>query len=217
MNRSDFEEFTEQLEAITEMKGRDQPSDNALTVWFRLLAPYQLKHCLMALDELTKKSPFVPTPDGVIKEIVTRDGRPTSDEAWATALTASDEGATVLWTDEIAQALSMGASDLLAGGDKTAARMAFRDSYNRLVDQARSDCRPINTWVSLGHDASSRNSVIKQAEVKGLLTHEKASSLLLEETTSRGDEFKALVSGLMSESDKEKRNKNWIKIKEALT
>jgi len=199
-----------------EMKAKPAPSNAALKVWFRLLSEFSLNNCLVALDAHTKSSPFAPTPDSLIKSISHSDGRPTAEEAWATALTASDENDTVIWTDEIAEALNLGAGVLLEEGDKTAARMAFRDSYNRCVEQARANSKPINVWVSLGHDSNRRRATIEQAVVKGLLSNDRASELCLDysgNTEPDNKPFLKLMGDSISEADQTKRIDNLAKLK----
>lgn len=216
MNNIDFNIFVDELEVAIEMKGKPAPTDKALAVWFRLLAPYPLEHCLKALDTVTASSPFIPTPDGLIKLLAVQDGRPTSDEAWATALQSADESATIIWTDEIAGALNLGASDLLALGDKTAARMAFRDSYNRLITQARDNGVPVNVWVSKGHNVEARNSAIEQAVQKGLLSDQRGRALMLDKPTARGNEFKRLAGAAIASKGKTEVLSNLKKMQAAL-
>lgn len=76
---------------------------------------------------------------------------PGADEAWA--LCPRDESSTVVWTDAIAEAFGV-ARPLLQNGDAIGARMAFRDSYNRIV--AESHGSTPKWWPSLGHDVHGR-------------------------------------------------------------
>ena len=218
MNNQEFQEFSEELEVAFELKGKPPLSDRALSAWFRLLAKYSLSASLLALDSFTSSSPFAPTPDKLIENMKSQDGRPTAEEAWATALLSSNEAETVFLTDEIAEALSLGASDLLAEGDKTAARMAFRDSYNRLTEQAREVGIPVNVWVSQGNDVSRRASAVEQAKAKGLISDKRANSLLLgskQPLINKG--FLKLVNKSISEPDATLRIESLKKIKNSLS
>ena len=205
MNNQEFQEFSEELEVAFELKGKPPLSDRALSAWFRLLAKYSLSASLRALDSFTSSSPFAPTPDRLIENMKSQDGRPTAEEAWATALLSSNEAETIIWTDEIAESLSLGAGDLLAAGDKTAARMAFRDSYNRLVEQSRELCVPVNVWVSQGHDAQRRDAAIDQARVKGLISNDRAKTLMIGKQAPVNKPFLKLVNKSISEKDKANR------------
>ena len=216
MDNVEFQQFVDELEVAIELKGKPAPSSRVLKTWFRILAPFSLANCLAALDVHTASNPYVPTPDSLVKTIISRDGRPTADEAWATALGSVDESATIIWTDEISQALSLGAGDLLADGDKTAARMAFRDSYTRLVGLAREASVPVNVWVSQGLDVAARRPVIEQGVAGGLLSSSRAQGLLAKGGDVRNKPFLSLVSKTLSEKDSAKRNEKFKQIKALL-
>lgn len=94
------------------------------------------------------------------------DGHLGVEEAWA--LIPRDEDATVVWTDEIAEAYGV-CRDLLET-DQVAARMAFKESYLRALTAARAERRPAVWNVSAGHDPAQRVSAIKQAVERGRLT-----------------------------------------------
>lgn len=93
------------------------------------------------------------------------------EEAWA--LCPRDESESVVWTDEISEAF--GAARLLrASGDETAARMAFREAYTRIMQRARDERRKPRWLPSLGHDVGGREGPIREAVAVGRLP---ASSL----------------------------------------
>ena len=94
------------------------------------------------------------------------DGHIGADQAWA--LCPRSEEDTVVWTDEMAQAFGV-AEPLLAEGDRTAARMAFRDAYTALVQQARDAQRKAKWCVSLGHDPRGRERPVRDAIALGRL------------------------------------------------
>ena len=62
-----------------------------------------------------------------------------------------DQQATVVWTDEIAQAWAV-AAPLLDAGDKFGARQAFIEAYGRITGEARALRRRPVVQFSLGHD-----------------------------------------------------------------
>lgn len=98
-----------------------------------------------------------------------------ADEAWSLACQAMDESATVIMTDEIAQAWAV-ARDIMP--DRVGARMAFRDVYTRLVDEAKDQGRQPKWFPSLGHDKHGREPVLKQAVQMGRLTYDHVQQLL---------------------------------------
>ena len=70
------------------------------------------------------------------------------------------------------------AHDLLDRGDEIAARMAFKECYQRLCQSARDRCTPVSWSVSLGWDAQGREPVIRAALERGRLTAQQATVYL---------------------------------------
>ncbi|WWW34059.1 hypothetical protein V8017_13045 [Stenotrophomonas rhizophila] len=102
------------------------------------------------------------------------DGHPAPNEAWAVAIQAADERATVVWTTITQQAWNV-AGPLVEAGDKIAARPAFLEAYARLLKEARAERQVATYTPSLGFDAASRSAVLSDAVTKGLLQHEAVS------------------------------------------
>lgn len=94
-----------------------------------------------------------------------------ADEAWALAPKSEHDSA--MMTDEIAQAVA-DATPLLEMGDKVAARMAFKDSYTRLVEQARIAGRQPRYFPSFGSDHHGRTKMLAQAVQKGQVSIDRA-------------------------------------------
>jgi hypothetical protein len=67
------------------------------------------------------------------------------------ALSSSDDSATIVWTNEIADAWTV-AAPLLRAGDKFGARQAFVEAYGRITGEARALRQHPVVQVSLGHD-----------------------------------------------------------------
>ncbi len=94
-------------------------------------------------------------------------GHPGVEEAWAiVAKTLTDENVTIVWTDEMREAFGVARQ---LSEDRVAARQAFKETYVRLVHEARNHRRPPQWTVSLGHDAGLRESVLVEAVHKGRL------------------------------------------------
>lgn len=93
-------------------------------------------------------------------------GHPGPEEAWGLVASAlNNEQVSIVWTNEMAQAMGVARS---LSGDPIAARMAFKETYSRLLVQARlSRSRPV--WlVSLGYDQAGREAAyLEQARRKG--------------------------------------------------
>lgn len=98
------------------------------------------------------------------------DGWPEPETAWALALPARNESATVVWTDEIAAAFGV-ASELLETGDRVAARLAFLESYRPALATARAQKLEPKWWATLGSDPGSRaRALLDAAERRRLPT-----------------------------------------------
>lgn len=134
----------------------------------------------------------------VLKHIQANDGRPGKDEAWAIALSASDEYETVVLTEEIRQAMSA-SNPILEVGDKVGARMAFMSAYERLVVAARAEDLPAKWSVSLGYDAGRRVIAIESAVRSQLISHEVGTKYLadlrVEPVTAEGQAIAGLLTG----------------------
>lgn len=185
MDKGDFPAFTEILDATCALlsRGQYQPNPTNTALWFRSLARYPLHEVRAAFDAHIRdpqRGRFVPVPADIIAQIegaAEGDGRPGPEEAWAIALACRDESASVTWTDEIAKAWGV-ASAAASAGDLIGARMAFKESYERHVQDARAERRPVHWSVSLGHDVARRHEEVERAQVTGLISHSTATMLL---------------------------------------
>lgn len=88
-----------------------------------------------------------------------------------------DEAASVVWTEEMAQAFGV-AIGLLEEGDQVAARMAFLERYRTLVQSARNAGELVHWTPSLGTDRLGREAALIAARDKGRLTHAHVAGLL---------------------------------------
>jgi hypothetical protein len=180
MHSTDYRDFSTMLDAAATLLQR--PTQEPLTaearaMFFRALSPYTLVAVRAAFDAHVKdgqRGRFFPTPADLIAQIdgaEANDGRPGADEAWAIALRGEDEASTVVWTAEIAEAMGI-ARPVLQAGDEVGARVAFRDTYNRLVQSARAAQKRAEWSASLGFDVEQRNRAITTAMVAGRLPYQ---------------------------------------------
>lgn len=109
----------------------------------------------------------------VLDKLSQAGGWLSSDEAWAVAIEAQDERATVVWTLEAAKAFQE-AKPLLDMGDKIGARMAFKGAYERCVSQAMSEGQRPEVLPCYGHDANARESAINKAIAQGRISQDAA-------------------------------------------
>lgn len=167
MLQSDFREFSGMLDAVCGLLSRGNYTPNAqnTALFFRALARHDIEVVRAAFDAHVcdaVRGKFVPVPADILAQIESAaadDGRPGVEEAWAMAFRATDEAATIVWTDEMSEAFGV-ARPLLLAGDEVAARMAFKESYQRLVDEARAERVQVKWSATLGHDTTGRNAAL---------------------------------------------------------
>lgn len=105
-----------------------------------------------------------------IANVISRidDGHLGADEAWA--LMPHGEDDTVVWTTPMMEAYSI-SKDLLP--DKVAARMAFKEAYNRGVQRMKEVTGPNDKpiwWISAGHNEAQRGRIVKDAFHRGRIS-----------------------------------------------
>lgn len=147
-----------------------------------------------------------------IADIVSRldDGRPGVEEAWAQC--PWSEADTVVWTAEMSSAF-YAALPLLEQGDAVAARMAFKQKYEREISQARADGKQPTWTIALGHDKAGREDVVREAVRAGKITSSKAVATLphmsFDESTINQlqlDKLNTLVKALTDKRTEESKN-----------
>jgi len=148
-------------------------------LWWNLLREYELSDVEQAFCIYLKsrEGRFSPQPSNIIEIIdaMRPDGRLGADEAWA--MIPMDENASAVMTQEMAEALHI-ARPLLDAGDKIAARMSFKEAYNRIVE-ANKRCGIKPSWFpSLGQDKEGRDAALAEAVRLGRIGAEHAIGLL---------------------------------------
>lgn len=103
------------------------------------------------------------------------DGRPGADEAWA--IYPHDENASAVISSEMAEAMGV-ARPLVEEGNMIAARMAFRDAYNRIVSQNKLKGIAPQWFPSLGHEPEGRKQALDDAVARGRISLSHAAALL---------------------------------------
>lgn len=158
------------------------PEKTDVNTWLSHLAPFSPSVIEQAFENYRIERPdFAPLPNSVAARCKLLDGRPVENEAWAIAQAGRDEADTVVWTEEIAQAFEI-ARSLLNNKDEIGGRMAFKDAYKRLVNEARSINRPARWIVSSGWDIDRQQLAIERAVRTGLLSAPQAPLALTDES-----------------------------------
>lgn len=175
---NDKPEFTRMLKKAMGAYSKPLPEKSLIDVWVEILQTYPLRVIGMAFRQyIDENSDFEPKPAGIAKLCKLMDGRPGAEEAWAISLTSQDEADTVVWTQEMAEAFNL-CKPILDKGDEVGARMAFKESYQRLVTDARLSNRAAQWSASIGWDVQKRSAALKKASVAGLLSAPSVSALL---------------------------------------
>jgi len=159
--------------AVTaELTGTDL-SETAADVMCKDLSIYPLQQVLGALTRCRKELRYKLTTADVISRL--EDGRPMVEQAWA--MIPQNEDDSVVWTAEMAEAYGA-AAPLLKGGDAIAARMAFKQVYEKIVQLARDEGRPVKWVPSFGFDKAGREDAVIAAVEKGRMTRQRAIGLI---------------------------------------
>lgn len=158
------------LTEFTKMKPIEGPR---MKMWWKALGAYPDGTILSAVERHIMTSTFEPQLADIVRICDAQlDGQWLGpDEAWA--LVPKSEHDSAMLTDEIAQAVAV-ATPLLAVGDKMAARMAFKDAYTRLVEQARIAARQPRYFPSFGTDVQGRVKMLATAVLRGQVSIDRA-------------------------------------------
>ena len=140
-------------------------SEDAARVMAQDLARYPENQVLPALTRCRREIRTRLTVADVVARL--DDGRPGPEQAWA--MSPRDEAQSVVWTEEMAQAYGA-AVPLIFEGDLVAARMAFLETYRKLVLDARDRGEQPKWTPSLGTDPWGRDAAILAAQQLGRLT-----------------------------------------------
>jgi len=173
MHLSEMEVLISAITATAEVMGTElKPA--SLMLMADDLSEYPLDDVLSALKRCRREHPGRLTLATIIQRIESADGMPGAEEAWA--IVSQPEGETFIMTEQMADA--MGIARPLLEDDRIAARMAFKDAYTRIVQDARDKGLKPKWFVSLGHDKQGRAGPIADAIRNGKLGIDHAISLM---------------------------------------
>jgi hypothetical protein len=181
MKQSDFDAFHALLTSCLSMWDK-APTAAVSAVWFRSLAEFDIQALSTAFSAHMRdpvNGKFEPKPAHIIEQIdraAKNDGRPGPEEAWSISLTARDEADTVVWTNECAKAWGS-AAPIMELGDEVGARMAFKETYARLVAEARARREPASWELSEGFDKDRRRAAIARAVEDGRIPANRYGSI----------------------------------------
>lgn len=167
MTNDEQERVVQMLVATAEVMGTEIKPGAAMLV-AEDLAQYDFNQVMMALTRCRRELSGKLTLKAILDILAPAGGWLSGNQAWALALPAADENKTVVWTVEARKAWFI-ALPLVEARDKVAGRMAFIETYDRLVAQARIEGREPQTEISSGQDPLLRDAAIAQAVERGQL------------------------------------------------
>jgi len=177
VNKQDANWFKDAVNNMLSLHNKPHLGNEILRIWWEVLQPYAKDDISLAFSRYAKQGKFAPKPADIREIIITNDGRPSPDKAWADVLVGMDEKNTVTWTDETSEAWAI-ARPAWETGDKIGAKLAFHNAYKESVQRAR-DCGRAAVWsVHQGHDKDQRLAATKEAVSQGLISEKKALASL---------------------------------------
>jgi hypothetical protein len=164
--------ITKALVVTAEMCGGTEYSEAALELMVRKLSQFEEAAVAKALDRCQDEVKGRLALSDIIQRI--EDGRPGAEEAWA--MIPMVEYQSCVWTDEMSAAYgAINTNNML--DDTVAARMSFKETYNRLCAEARSQNKPVNWTWSPGTDETLRGRALVEAVEKKRMTASHALEL----------------------------------------
>lgn len=172
MTNSDFEGFALALRRtfLACTAGQKEPDPDTVGLYFDLFMHLPLEEvlaCLKAHMLDPERGKFVPRPGDITHQLQLRDGHPDPDSAWAVAVKAADEEATVIWTTPISEAWEVARG--LYSSNKVGAAMAFKAAYTKLLAAERSQGRRAAWHPSLGFNKQLATEALRVAVSSGTI------------------------------------------------
>lgn len=167
------------MAVVCEVTG-SQLSEAAIAMVVRQVQRYPFDAVIRALERCANECKRGLTLADIVERI--DDGRPSVEEAWARV--PKDEYSAAVMCDEMLIAWGA-ASQLYASGDHVAARMAFKEVYEREIRNARAAGEPAKWILSAGWDRMATEAAALDGVKAGQITFDHATQLLAPEAQDR--------------------------------
>lgn len=205
MLEHDKHQFAKIYRGVCATYGREA-SKEAMRIAWLALSRYDIDQVTSAYTAHIMRSRFMPTPADIIAAIHDNTPamqRPGADEAWA--MMPRDETDSVVWTDEMAQAWAIASSLVnpltVEKPDWVAARMSFKDAYNRAVETARAQGRPAQWTICRGTRTDNLEDVVTDALRLGRIKPDDARPFLAQLEHVRPVNQQLLLEGAKQSSE----------------
>lgn len=206
LNDAELTRLCAQLALTSEAMGHALPPA-AAAMMADDLSIYPLQTLERTLKRVRSTATGKLTLKAVLDQLEVLAGRLAPSEAWALALKSTDEADTIVWTNEIAQAMEQ-STPLLRVGDKVGARMAFIAAYERIAASAREERQLPVVQVTFGSDRAQRQLALTTAMERNLLSPPQAVVLALDNGVTLPDHVfnastleQAVVMGLIGHAE----------------
>lgn len=196
MAKSNEEIILQAVTVTAEMTGAKFSAVTLVAMVDRLSA-FAIAAVLHALERCQMECKRPLTMADIVERMQQDDGRLSADEAWA--MCPKSEADAAVWTAEMREAFFI-AYPLLRDGDEIAARMAFKQAYDRLARISRDERKPVVWTLSAGQDRDATVAALQKAISLGRIGKDQAALLLpalpdngpIAALMSGGDEQQAL-------------------------
>lgn len=191
--------FAEIYRGVCATYGREVNKD-AMRIAWGVLLPFDLQQVRQAYSAHVATGEFMPTPAHILNLITASHpamARPGADEAW---MKTPPEELSYWATDEMVGAWAVVAEEMHSDRpDRTAARMAFKDTYNRLVDEAKAQGRPVRWRLVRGTRKENLEDTVREGLRLGYLPPDEAQELLaIECESARPATLQPLIEGAIA-------------------
>lgn len=162
--------FVEALKGTASLFSKEI-NEQGIMLMVNMLSSYKEEDLINALHKHLKSSRFFPTIADIISKI--DSGHPGAEEAWA--MVPKNEYESAAMSKPMFKAY--GVAYPLIESDPVAARMAFKEVYEREVNLAISNNQKPEWTVSLGQDKSSREAAVRDALLKNRISEDQAKMI----------------------------------------
>lgn len=180
MKNADTTEIAKAIALLVSEYDMPPFEDVRIDMWMRELVRFPAGSVLRSAENFIRTSKFRPQLSEIVKGCEAQSPVLwlSADEAWSKM--PKSEADSAMLCQETAEALAT-AQAMLDNGEESAARLAFRGAYNRLVEKAKVEGRAPVYFLSGGTEKGRRAAVLEDAVRTGLLGLDQAIAIMPEQ------------------------------------